>query len=327
MNLYELARPFLFSFPAEFTHNLSLKALSLLRHTKYKARPTTVMGIEFRNRVGLAAGMDKNADYLTGLAKLGFGFIEVGTVTRYPQEGNDKPRLFRLPKERSIVNSMGFNNKGIEYVARQLRMRSISTYAPKIGVNIGPNRGLSQFETISDLVFCYKQVLNDCDYVAVNISSPNTVGLRSLQTELFFVDRLAASLAEIRDRAPDSAKIVFKISPNLSEEQIDMLRRTISPYVNGIIASNTLPVNYPWNNDLRHGGLSGDTLIDHSRDTLRRINHPELPARIGIISSGGIMDANEAKTRISMGADLLQIYTGLVYHGPKLIGDIVRATN
>jgi dihydroorotate dehydrogenase len=329
--IYSLLKPILFSLDAELTHDISLGMLNRLHRLIPQIRvekPVTVMGLDFPNPVGLAAGLDKNADYLPGLSKLGFGFIEVGTVTPKPQRGNPKPRLFRLPAHRSIINRMGFNNKGVDHLIKQIP----SQLRPYIlGVNIGKNLTTAVENALDDYRLAMQKVYLQADYITVNISSPNTPGLRDLQTEEA-LDSLLYGISQTRLELQDlhqvDRPIALKVAPDLDDTAIpgiaDLLRKH---KIDCLIANNTtLDRSQVAGHPLAHetGGLSGDVLAQQSRHVLSEF-HRALQDEIPIISVGGISSAAEAKERFERGAKLIQIYSGLIYRGPGLVAETLNA--
>ena len=326
--LYPLIRPLLFAVDAELAHEVSLEMLNqfqALLPQKQFDQPTKVMGLDFPNRVGLAAGLDKNADYLRGLGKLGFGFIEVGTVTPRAQDGNPKPRLFRVVKHRGIINRMGFNNKGVDYLLNHLPP------APRpylLGINIGKNLSTAVEHAVVDYQHCFNAVYAEADYISINVSSPNTPGLRKLQGEQE-LDNLLKGISETRKQLEDkhqySRPIALKISPDLDDKAIPGIAELLHRYsIDGLIATNTTLDRLSISGHrlaAETGGLSGRPLQERSRHILEAFHH-ELKDSIPIISVGGIDSAEEAKMRIQSGASLVQIYSGLIYAGLRLVEDI-----
>lgn len=328
--IYSLLKPILFSVDAELAHEISLEMLNQFRalvpQTKIE-KPITVMGLDFPNPVGLAAGLDKNADYLGGLSKLGFGFIEVGTVTPKPQEGNPKPRLFRLPRHRSIINRMGFNNKGVDYLLQQVPPQP----RPYIlGINIGKNLSTAVDNALDDYRLAMQKVYLQADYITVNISSPNTPGLRGLQSEEA-LDSLLHGISQTRKELQDlhqvNRPIALKVAPDLDDKAIpgiaDLLRKH---EIDCLIANNTTldrsqVSGHPIAKEA--GGLSGDALTQKSRHVLSEFHHV-LQDEIPIISVGGISSAAEAKERFERGAKLIQLYSGLIYRGPGLVAETLK---
>ncbi len=298
----------------------------LAANTAGKAQPKRVMGIDFPHVVGLAAGLDKNADYVDVLSSMGFGFIEVGTLTPRPQPGNPKPRMFRLKSEQAIINRLGFNNKGIEHACEniaKLRNRGV------LGINIGKNFDTPVEQANQDYIHCLKRAYAPADYIAVNISSPNTPGLRSLQFGDEFnslLDDLKEEQARLQGQHKSYTPIAVKLAPDMTEEQIaSCCESLLSREFDGIIATNTtldrsLLVSHPFAEEA--GGLSGAPLSEKSCEVLKCIK-AEVGERMPIIGVGGIMSADHAQQRLAAGADLLQIYTGFIYQGPPLIEQIL----
>ncbi|PCI73379.1 MAG: dihydroorotate dehydrogenase (quinone) [SAR86 cluster bacterium] len=334
--MYKLLRNILFCLPAEASHNLALRAMKigdglgasalLAANTAGKAAPTRVMGIDFPHVVGLAAGLDKNADYVDALASMGFGFIEVGTLTPRPQPGNPKPRMFRLKSEQAIINRLGFNNKGIEYACEKiskLRNRGV------LGINIGKNFDTPVEQANQDYIHCLRRAYQLADYITVNISSPNTPGLRNLQfgDELnSLLDDLKEEQARLQVQHKIYTPISVKLAPDMTEEQIaSCCESLLSRELDGVIATNT---TLDKSSVAAHayaeeaGGLSGAPLSEKSCEVLKCIK-AEVGERMPIIGVGGIMSADLAQQRLEAGADLLQIYTGFIYQGPPLIEQIL----
>ena len=287
------------------------------------------MGIDFPHIVGLAAGLDKNADYVDALASMGFGFIEVGTLTPRPQSGNPKPRMFRLKADQAIINRLGFNNKGIDYACEnivRLRKRGV------LGINIGKNFDTPVASANEDYIYCLRKAYQLADYITVNISSPNTPGLRNLQFGDEFnslLDNLKEEQARLQEQYKAYTPIAVKLAPDMTEEQIascceSLLRRELD----AVIATNTtLDRSLLGSNPLAKeaGGLSGAPLSNKSCEVLKCIK-AEVGERMPIIGVGGIMSAEHAQQRLAAGADLLQIYTGFIYQGPPLIEQILAGT-
>lgn len=330
--LYRLARPLLFSLSAEQAHDLTL---DLLRRgagrawpARVPARPVTVMGLSFPNPVGLAAGLDKNGDCIDGLAELGFGFLEVGTVTPRPQPGNPKPRLFRLPEANAIINRMGFNNHGVDALVANVRA---SRYQGVLGINIGKNKDTPVENAVDDYLLCQEKVHALASYLVVNVSSPNTPGLRSLQHGEA-LDALLGTLREAQTRLDQQngkrVPLVIKIAPDNSEDELAAMAEAFVRHgIDGVCVGNTT-LERPGVERLRHGGeaggLSGAPLrpiADRALDTMRRA----LDGRLPIIGVGGIQSGDDAREKRRLGAELVQIYSGLIYRGPGLVREIVRA--
>ena len=335
--MYGLARPFLFGLDAERAHGLGLASLEaawrsglsplLARHAR--PLPTRAFGLTFRNPVGLAAGLDKNGTHIDALLALGFGFVEVGTVTPEPQQGNAKPRMFRLPRHRAVINRLGFNNDGIEALLRNVgRARRRDGL---LGINIGRNKDTPNELASSDYLFCLERVYPVADYVTVNISSPNTAGLRELQEEQA-LRRLIGTLREEQERLASQhgryVPMLVKVAPDLSDDDIDAAARVLGDMrVDGVIATNTTVSRiavqeHPLARET--GGLSGEPLMNKSTAVLRMLR-TRLPDSIPLIGVGGILSGADAAKKMAAGATLVQCYTGLVYRGPALIGECVEA--
>lgn len=286
------------------------------------------MGLDFPNPVGLAAGLDKNGDCIDGLAELGFGFIEVGTVTPRPQPGNPPPRLFRLPSAAALINRMGFNNHGVEALVRSVER---SRFQGVVGVNIGKNRDTPVAQAVDDYLTCLDRVHAVADYVTVNISSPNTPGLRSLQSGAA-LDSLLGPLTELgSQRDAESGRrvpLLVKIAPDLDDQAIGGIAEAVRKHgIDGVIATNTTAdhtsvVDLPHGNE--EGGLSGAPLAEPSTQRLRLLA-AELGPSIPVIGVGGIVDADAVRAKKQAGATLIQLYTGLIYRGPSLIREAVEA--
>lgn len=333
--MYDLLRRALFSLSPENSHDLSLEGLSALQRLGLlhlvpqpgiEARKT-VWGIDFPNAVGLAAGLDKNADYLDALGQLGFGFIEVGTVTPKPQPGNPKPRLFRLPQSEAIINRMGFNNKGVDHLVERVKR---ARYQGVVGINIGKNKTTAEEDALSDYLYCLDRVYPHAHYVVVNLSSPNTPGLRNLQ----FGDALKGLLEGLKSRQAELAEtwghrpILIKIAPDMTDAEIDQVASVFNEYqVDGVVATNTTlsrdQVSGQQYAD-EAGGLSGRPLFEDATSVLKRFRE-RLNADIPLVGVGGIVFGRDAKAKMEAGADLVQVYTGFIYKGPKLIRDCVEA--
>jgi len=278
-----------------------------------------ILGFNFSNRLGLAAGMDKNADYIDPLSHLGFSFIELGTLTPRPQIGNLKPRLFRLRKEMSLINNMGFNNKGIDYAISQVRN---SRSKAIIGLSIGKNYDTPMEKALEDYIFCFDKAYPFCDYVAVNISSPNTENLRKLESQEYF-SSLITSLKKKQDSYKGNSlgykPILLKLSPDLKEVELENIcKEILDKEIDGIICSNTtISHKYP-----QKGGLSGQLLFEKSNEKLKSFRS-YLGTSFPIIASGGVMTHHHFQKKLELGADLVQLYTGMIYKGPALISEIL----
>lgn len=291
--------------------------------TKYlfkppKDDPMTVMGLRFKNRVGLAAGLDNNGDFIRGVAALGCGHIELGGVTPKPQPGNPNPRLFRLPEHDALINRMGFPNKGVDYLRKKMENKPEGVV---LGVNITKNKDTPLEQAFEDYAICMRALNDVADYITVNISSPNTPGLRELQTEQY-LDDLLGKIKMLQGQLPNYVPIAVKIAPDMSESELSTLIDTcLANKIDAIIATNTTVSRagvegHALADEL--GGLSGKPLQDKALRVLETIK-AQVGERIPIISVGGIMSAEDIKTRINAGATLVQVYSGLIYGGPGLI--------
>ena len=331
---YALARRLLFALPAETAHDTALGGLRLVHRAGLgglvaapaSGSPVHCLGLDFPNAVGLAAGLDKNADHVDSLGALGFGFVEVGTLTPRPQPGNPRPRLFRLPRHEALINRMGFNNKGVDHAVARLRERR---YAGIVGVNIGKNRDTPLDRALDDYSCCLERVHSVADYITINISSPNTPGLRELQGEAA-LDALLGPLREQATRLDAAADrrvpLLVKIAPDLDAAALDVIAQGILRHgIDGLIATNTTADHSAVADD-RHGGetggLSGAPLATASTAILRELA-TRLDGRVPLIGVGGIGDAATARAKLAAGATLVQLYTGLIYHGPALVHELV----
>ncbi|MBE0625187.1 MAG: quinone-dependent dihydroorotate dehydrogenase [Burkholderiales bacterium] len=334
--LYSLARPLLFALDPEAAHELALGSLKLLERGGLAsmlagagpAQRVNCMGLDFPNALGLAAGLDKNGAYIDALAALGFGFIEIGTVTPRPQPGNPKPRMFRLPEAQALINRLGFNNQGVDHLLANVRR---ARYRGILGINIGKNFDTPIGRAADDYEFCLAKVYAHAGYVAVNVSSPNTKDLRQLQgaDEL---GALAGKLKTEQQRLADAhgryVPLVLKIAPDLDDAALEAIAKCLLKHkLDGVIATNTT-VARTGVSGLRHagesGGLSGAPLREVSNAVIRRLAQL-LEGRIPIIGVGGVMSAADARAKLAAGAGLVQVYTGFIYRGPPLIGEILRA--
>lgn len=337
--LYALARPLLFSLDAETAHNLTLPALKRAASlgllniiSKPQPDPRIVMGIRFPNPVGLAAGLDKDGTYIEGLAALGFGYIEIGTVTPRAQPGNPRPRMFRLPKANALINRMGFNNGGVDAFIKNVQASKFYQNQEGIlGLNIGKNADTPIERAGEDYLHCLEKVYPYAAYVTVNISSPNTKNLRQLQ-QASELDELLSSLKQAQARLADKHKrmvpVVLKIAPDLDEEQIKTIAGALlRHHIDGVIATNTT-ITRDAVKGLVHaeetGGLSGAPVFDLSNRVIRLLKQ-ELGDTVPIIGVGGIFSGSDAKEKIKAGAVLIQLYTGLIYRGPALVKECAAA--
>lgn len=333
--MYSLVRKALFVADPETAHGLALESLRLghgVGATRLICKadnvPVTVMGLQFPNPVGMAAGMDKNGDYIDALGSLGFGFVEVGTVTPRPQPGNPKPRIFRLEKANAMINRLGFNNKGVDHLVRQAKRRQFDGI---LGINIGKNFDTPNDKAADDYLLCLEKVYPYADYITINISSPNTKGLRDLQD----IQQLDALLGLLNDRrlelAEESGKrvpLVVKVAPDLEDEQIPgMAEVIVRNEFDGLIATNTT-ISREAVQGMRHageqGGLSGAPVKDRSDQVLAAFRDA-LPPEVALIGTGGITCGSDAANKIKLGAQLVQFYTGFVYKGPDLLADCLNS--
>ncbi|MBP6901019.1 MAG: quinone-dependent dihydroorotate dehydrogenase [Burkholderiaceae bacterium] len=337
---YALTRPFLFGLDPEQAHELTLDAIARLQNTPLQclwsaarvADPVTLAGLRFANRIGLAAGLDKNGRCIDGLGAMGFGFIEVGTVTPRAQPGNAKPRMFRLPERQALINRMGFNNEGLAaFVANVQRSRSFRAGGGVLGLNIGKNAATAIEDAASDYLAGLDGVYPHADYVTVNISSPNTKNLRALQSDAA-LDALLGALQQRRSQLAQqhgrSVPMFLKIAPDLDEAQVQVIAATLRANgIDGVIATNTT-IARDAVAGLRHadeaGGLSGAPVREASNRVIRQLR-AELGSAYPIIGAGGVMSGADALAKRQAGADLVQVYTGLIYQGPGLVGECARA--
>lgn len=342
MNPYPLLRNLLFRLDPETAHDLTLRAMRpgipspicrLLGAGAFD-RPVEVMGLTFPNRVGLAAGLDKNAECLNALTALGFGCVEVGTVTPRPQPGNPAPRLFRIPEQQAIINRMGFNNKGVDYVVERVRRFRRKHRRPAvIGINIGKNKTTPNEQAVDDYRICLRKAYGHADYIAVNISSPNTPGLRDLQRGDELKQLLDALQNERRRLAVEYRHVVplaLKIAPDMNAVELDAVADAALAYgLDALIIGNTTLSRPSPENGGDHplmretGGLSGRPLMGPSTEALKAM-HQRVGARIPLIGVGGIHSGEDAAAKYNAGAALVQIYTGFIYRGPRLIREVIK---
>lgn len=332
--LYTLLRPLLFKLDPESAHRITFsiiehaRKLGLLTATSITCQPRSVMGLNFPNPVGLAAGLDKNGEYLDALATLGFGFIEIGTVTPRPQPGNPAPRIFRVPEADAIINRLGFNNHGVDQLVENIKH---SAYQGVLGINIGKNFDTPLEKAVDDYLAGLQKVYRYASYVTVNISSPNTKNLRQLQA----ADTLDLLLSQLKSEQAKLAQVhgkyvpmAVKIAPDLDQSQVGSIAALLMKHkIDGVIATNTtisrsgieyLPVAQ------ESGGLSGAPLTQRATAIIRQL-HDLLQGAVPIIGVGGIMSADDAEDKLKSGASLVQLYTGLIYRGPDLVKEIARA--
>ena len=331
---YPLLRRLLFALPPETAHGAALAALraaGTLPRLAPRRRDIEILGLRFPNRVGVAAGLDKDAVAAAGLARLGFGFVEVGTVTPRPQPGNPQPRLFRLTEDQALINRMGFNSAGAAAVTANL-VRARRRIDVPVGVNIGKNRPTAVADAIRDYAACLAAVYDVADYVTVNLSSPNTPGLRDLQSATR-AHALVASLVEVRDRlAADrggAAKpMLVKLAPDLASEDLDeTAQAVVAAGADGFVAVNTTVARPPALRSphaVQAGGLSGVPLLPRAKDTVRRLR-ASVGSDVAIIGAGGVATVADVAAMLASGADLVQVYTALVYAGPALARRLTRA--
>ena len=334
--MYSLLRPALFRLDPETAHHLTLGSLqaacslglSSLIAPAIPDDPRTVMGLSFPNPVGLAAGLDKNGDCIDGLSKLGFGFIEIGTITPLSQPGNPKPRLFRLPQAEGIINRMGFNNEGVDTLISNVQR---ANYQGVLGINIGKNAATPIEDAASDYLICLRKVYAHASYIAVNISSPNTRNLRQLQDDAALNELLSQLKAEqqiLADKHGKYVPIALKIAPDLSGEQVAQIAVLLMQHsLDGVIATNTTlsregVEHLPHGNET--GGLSGLPVRDKSTTVIRQLA-ARLQGALPIIGVGGILSGTDAVEKLQAGASLVQLYSGLIYRGPGLVSECAKA--
>ena len=328
--LYALVRPFLFALDPETAHHVALQfsAVAGFLSSRPPPCPVKVMGLEFLNPVGMAAGLDKHAEHVGALSAMGFGFLELGGVTPRPQPGNPRPRLFRVPEARALINRYGLNSVGVDAFVENLKTTKVQSV---IGVNIGKNKDTPNDKAADDYELCLEKLYPHVDYVTLNISSPNTAGLRDLQEATLlsaFLSRIKTKREQLRDKHGRNVAIALKIAPDLDDAQIrgvaTVARRE---KIDGIVATNTTVsresvMQYPFGKE--QGGLSGAPLREPATHVLKVLSQ-ELQGEIPLIGVGGILSGAEAAQRLDAGASLVQIYSGLVYRGPELISECVSA--
>jgi len=339
INLYPWVRPFLFGMDAEAAHDLTLNALAKTQNTfldalyrqPFVSDPITLAGLQFPNRVGLAAGLDKNARCIDGLGAMGFGFVEVGTVTPKAQPGNDKPRMFRLPQAQALINRLGFNNEGLEAFVAHVQQAQFRQQGRLLGLNIGKNALTPIENATEDYLTALTGVYPHADYVAVNISSPNTKNLRALQSDAALDGLLGALVerrAQLRAQHGRHVPLFLKIAPDLDESQVRVIATTLLQHgMDGVIATNTTLAReavqgMPHANET--GGLSGTPALEASNRVIAQLRQA-LGAAFPIIGVGGILNGQDAVAKIKAGADVVQIYTGLIYKGPALVTQVANA--
>lgn len=343
--MYALIRNLLFNFPPEAVHHFSMNCLkqacnipfveTAIRNAfsfNHSALEKNVFGLQFKNPVGLGAGFDKNALYLKELESLGFGFVEIGTVTPKPQDGNEQPRLFRLPKDQALINRMGFNNQGVAAVKQRLaNWKNNNTNSSLIiGGNIGKNKVTANEDAWKDYEICFNELFDFADYFVVNVSSPNTPGLRALQEKDALL-KILGHLQNINLQKNKPKPLLLKIAPDLTQEQLDdIVALSFEVKLSGLVATNTtidrsnLQTSSQQIEQIGAGGLSGKPVQKRSTEVVaylaKQTNH-----QIPIIASGGIFNGNDAKEKLNVGASLLQVWTGFVYEGPSITKNICKA--
>ncbi|MDE2592799.1 MAG: quinone-dependent dihydroorotate dehydrogenase [Burkholderiales bacterium] len=336
---YALSRSVLFNLDPEVAHELTMGALARFQNTPLACvwgnqrvqDPVTLAGVTFPNRVGMAAGLDKNGRCIDGLGAMGFGFVEVGTVTPKAQPGNPKPRMFRLPEANALINRLGFNNEGLDSFLANVKRAKFRQNGGILGLNIGKNAVTPIENAVDDYLICLEGVYPHADYVTVNISSPNTKNLRALQSD----EALDALLGQLQERRQDLIKrhgrtvpMFVKIAPDLDETQVGVIAATLQKNgIDGVIATNTT-ISREAVKGMQHadetGGLSGAPVLEASNQVIRQLR-AALGPRFPIIGVGGVMSAADARSKRDAGADLVQIYTGLIYQGPGLVKDCAQA--
>ena len=336
---YALARPFLFGLDAEHAHELTLGSIARLQNTPAQCLwaqprvndPLTLAGLAFPNRIGLAAGLDKNGRCIDGLGAMGFGFIEVGTVTPKAQPGNPKPRMFRLPEANALINRLGFNNDGLAAFVANVKRARFRSQGGILGLNIGKNAATPIERAVDDYLLCLDGVYPHADYVTVNISSPNTQNLRALQSD----DALDALLAAVQERKAQlaakhgrSVPIFVKIAPDLDADQVGAIAATLKRHaIDGVVATNTT-IARDAVKGMAHGdevgGLSGKPVFEASNRVIAQLRKA-LGKRFPIIGVGGVMSGSDAKAKLDAGADVVQVYTGFIYRGPELVREAALA--
>jgi dihydroorotate dehydrogenase len=332
---YPAIRKVLFQFDAETIHDLTIKGLkstgksplNVFYKQEVQDKPVSVMGINFPNPIGLAAGLDKNGECINAFSAMGFGFVEVGTVTPRPQPGNEKPRIFRLPKANAVINRMGFNNKGVDYLVSQVQA---ANFKGVLGINIGKNKDTPEERAKDDYIHCMRKVYDFATYITVNISSPNTPGLRSLQYGEALDELLVSLKSEQKILAEKYGKYVpvaVKIAPDLTTDEVKSIAKSlIDNGIDGVIATNTTlsregVEGLEFGNE--QGGLSGQPVKEKSTLVIKLLSEA-LDNKLPIIGVGGIASSDDANEKLQAGASLVQVYTGFIYQGPPLVKEIVN---
>ena len=335
--MYPLIKPLLFKLDAEKSHHLAFKfahqalRMGLLPNFSEPAQAHQCMGLTFPNRVGLAAGLDKNGEHIDVLARLGFGFIEIGTITPRPQLGNPKPRLFRLPEAQAIINRMGFNNQGVDALISNVKQAKFTQNGGILGIKIGKNADTPMVNAVSDYLLCLSKVYAHASYVTVNISSPNTKNLRDLQSQDALDDllkQLKQSQLQLADTHQKYVPMTLKIAPDVDDEQLNIIAELLKSHrIDGVIATNTT-LDKTAVTHLKHGnetgGLSGMPVRNAATQVIQKLS-TALAGALPIIGVGGIGNADDALEKINAGANLIQVYSGLIYQGPALVSECVRA--
>jgi dihydroorotate dehydrogenase len=337
--LYPLIRKFFFALDPELAHGLGMNGIEFLNRAgiacllakPVAANPVELMGLTFPNPVGLAAGLDKNGEHIDALASLGFGFIEIGTVTPRPQPGNPKPRMFRITEKQAIINRMGFNNHGVDQLLANVAKSKFAQSGGILGINIGKNFDTPIENAADDYLICMERVYTAASYIAINISSPNTKNLRELQKDDALdalLGQLKTEQARLADKHGRYVPLVLKIAPDLEDEQIHSIADLLRQHrMDGVIATNTtlsraevegLP------NANEAGGLSGAPVFERSTAVLKKLAG-HLQGEVPIIGVGGIMQGGDAVAKLDAGASLVQLYSGFIYRGPELVGEVARA--
>jgi dihydroorotate dehydrogenase len=339
LNLYPLARAFLFNLDPEAAHDLTLNQLAQTQNTFFDrayrqpwiADPVQLAGLTFPNRVGMAAGLDKNARCIDGLGAMGFGFVEVGTVTPLAQPGNEKPRMFRLPEAKALINRLGFNNQGLDAFVANVKKSRFRNQGRLLGLNIGKNAATPIERATDDYLIGLSGVYEHADYVTVNISSPNTKNLRSLQTDEA-LDQLLSALNErkmaLAEKHQKHVPVFLKIAPDLDDDQVTVIANSLlKHHMDGVIATNTT-LSRDAVKGMAHceeaGGLSGAPVLAGSNRVIRLLRQ-QLGPQFPIVGVGGILSGYDAVSKIEAGADVVQIYTGLIYKGPALVHEVAKA--
>ena len=334
--LFALGRGILFEMDPEKAHDMALGLLNrrpvkwaVKRRYQTFPRNTAALGMHFDNPIGLAAGLDKNADYIDALGAMGFGHIEIGTVTPKPQSGNEKPRIFRLTQHQALINRLGFNNKGVEHLVRQVGRRQ---YKGKLGINIGKNLTTSLDKANEDYLYCLERVYPLADYVTVNISSPNTQGLRDLQHGerlQSLLDALKNAQVRLAGQHQRNVPLAVKVAPDMSDDELDeFCKQLVAFEIDALIAGNTTNSRDAVAGHLyarESGGMSGKPLLDLANSKLKAVQQ-RLDGKVALIGAGGVSCGADAVSKLQSGADLVQLYTGLIYHGPALVRDCIEAS-